>query len=901
MRRTFILALCLALAACSGTKRKSALERQREREARELAEREARDQRALARARPPRAEVTPEQFAQLVSQSFGDADLGLIDPEGRVYQGPERRWERDLRFDPSNPAYDKARGIVYGATKSGRDVVAFDIRSGRTPWRSPGLLRPPPRKVDPKKIENKNEQPPMDPVFELTGDALVVAQNVPKAGGGMQVHLAGLDARSGRVRWRKRVPYDWKDTWVLWSEKDLVFLGDSSTGPLYLFGARNGRQGKIDYPPGEDYIYGGSDGQHVVFHHGRPNKDYFLAAYDAQGKVLWRRPVGDCYGSKAYFAPMLDGVFPCKLKTSAKEHADRVMRVSYADGSTLWEVTAHKRKGDPLTDAQRPDLVSMRRGKDGAYYFRNRFDFVRVEEGGRVAWSYPLKDKEIFLLVNDEPYRSDNVIRGDRAYEWVASLDAATGKERWRYIEEDGVPARGWIREGTLLLHGDSEVRVLSLADGKLLFRIKTSTLLDGAMVLGPTVVVDSLGVRQTLALRGGQVLLYDKSEDETVVNKWMDLGPIHNLVLYHDDDRRLAVLEPVTGDRRVSVSRENVRKARLLTPPPVEVEGLHWVDAATLEFTSVDDRRAWRVPVGGGAPSPAGPRRESARAARGGMAFLDDPVKVTERRSLKVERDGKVDLVSARPTGELAWSRSGSLLAYAERRDASLKSKWVEVVDLVVRVYDARSRRSRDVLHLKGADKQATLSSVSFGPGDGSLSMVIESLYGNHYVGTVPLGGRTVGEMRVNAEDGIVSIKIPNQGATRKLGVDSGDNYGFLGWSADGSTLATVQGQRMQLRDGAGRELLRRPEAAVSAVHWAPRGATLYYVKDGNLWRWRRGRVTQLTFFLPKREPRNEEEMKLGNVPRIGPVAFSPDGRRLAFGLRWPENQNMRVAVMDL
>jgi hypothetical protein len=93
----------------------------------------------------------------------------------------------------------------------------------------------------------------------------------------------------------------------------------------------------------------------------------------------------------------------------------------------------------------------------------------------------------------------------------------------------------------------------------------------------------------------------------------------------------------------------------------------------------------------------------------------------------------------------------------------------------------------------------------------------------------------------------------------------------------------------------------LRKPETAVSRIRWAPSGSTLYYVKDGNLWRWSRGHSEQLSFFLAKREPRIEEEIKVGNFPRFSLLEPSLDGKRLAFGLRFPDEGAMRVALLEL
>lgn len=903
MRRTAfgLLALVICVGGCSGDKEKRWKSKREQALAREEALAAAKSVKDEP-VKPAKVPMTPEHFAQALGQAFGDTDVSLADPSGAAFRSPARQWERELRFDPSNAAFDKASGQLYGVSREGRDLVSLDVRTGVLKRRVSGCFVPVPRKVDPKKILKAEYQQSQEPVFERVGEMLVVAQNLWLRGD-YTVQLVGLNAGSGRLMWRKRFGNLWKEGFALWSEGGLAFLGDSSSGPILLFDAKTGREAKIDYPKDGTYVFGGSDGSRVVFYYARPNGEFYLVGHDAEGRVLWRQPLSECFPNKAYFQPFVNGsVLSCKAKTSAKEHLDRVLKISLADGKILWQTDALSRPGDPLKDAQRPDLISLRKGADGASYHRNRFGFARLEPDGRLAWSYPLQDKEIYILVDDEPFRSENVMGGDEPYEEVVSLDPATGKPRWRYTEEAGLPARGVVREGTLLMWGFHEIRALSTADGKLLARVRTPQRLEGIAFQGGVLYADTAGVRRAIRLSDQQLLLHDRSEDETIVNNWVDLGPTKGLVLYHDDHHRLTLVEPVTGDLRVPLAKDRLRKARLLTPPVIEIDGLRWVNASTLEVTSPDDERIWRVPAAGGAATAAGTRRKGApRYGRAGIAFLGDPTKVLASASLKLERDGKESVLSENPAGEFAWSPRGTELAFAERRESGVKSQHFKVADFVVRVFDTRRGASRDVLLVRGADATTRLGSASFGP-SGTLTVVVENLYGNHFVGTLSTGARATGEMKVDDQEGTVAIKISgNRAPTQRLGVDAGDFFGDVAWSGDGSHLATLRGQRLQILTGLGREVFAKPEAAVSVFRWAPAGASLYYVKDGNLWRWSRGRLEQLSFFLPKREPRNEEEVKLGNLPRFAALEFSPDGQRLALGLRFPENGNTRLAILDL
>ena len=155
---------------------------------------------------------------------------------------------------------------------------------------------------------------------------------------------------------------------------------------------------------------------------------------------------------------------------------------------------------------------------------------------------------------------------------------------------------------------------------------------------------------------------------------------------------------------------------------------------------------------------------------------------------------------------------------------------------------------------------------------------------------------------MRISEVDGAVTVTLPKLLApTKKLGLDQGEAFGEVAWSPDGSALAYTRGQRLVLLSASGRELLAKPESAVSRIVWGPRGASLVYVKDGNLWRWRGGKTERISYFLTKREPRNDEEQKYGNLLRMHGMAISPDGTKLALGLRWPYEGNMRAAVIDL
>src|SRR5262249_22256832 len=152
----------------------------------------------------------------------------------------------------------------------------------------------------------------------------------------------------------------------LWSESGTVFLGDSSVGPIFVFDAKTGKQAKIEYPQGETYVYGGSDGRRIGFYHWPKPNDLYPVPPHPDGANLRRTPISECFPNKAYFQPFVNGgVLPCKAKTSVKEHVDSALKISYDDGRILWKTDALKRKGDFITDPKRPDLISLRKGKDG--------------------------------------------------------------------------------------------------------------------------------------------------------------------------------------------------------------------------------------------------------------------------------------------------------------------------------------------------------------------------------------------------------------------------------------------------------------------------------------------------------------------------------------------------------
>ena len=665
---SLVIVVCAALAfgsGCSGKKKKSILEKKREAEAAALARLNAKN---FKDQRPPRPEMTPERFAEIMGQAFGDANLPLIDPEGRVFNTPERQWERDLRFDAGNPAWNDKTGVLYGASRRGKDAVALDLRSGALATRGANILRPVPKKVDPKKMAKNEHLQSMEPVFELTPGGLVVAQSVPVKGE-LEIKIFGVDVASGKVRWRKQVPNPWDDGFTLWAEGNFVFLGDSTKGPVHLFDSVTGSTGKVVFPKDETYVFGGADAQIAVFYHIRKSGELYLAGHARDGEARWRKPLGDCYGNMAYLQPFVDGVLPCKVKTSPKEHIDRALKIAFADGKTLWETNVHTRAQDVVKDAQRKDMVTVKAGTGGAIYFRNRFEMVRVEKDGRAAWRYPLDDKEIYLLIDGKPYRSENVMAGDEPYDQLVNLDPQTGKPLWSYKEEKGLPARGLVREGSFIMWGDTQARIFNLTDGKVLANRKLMPRVEAVAVSQGIGYFDAMGARQAYRLTDGALVLYDKSEEETIVNNWLEMPFAKELYLYHDAERRLGRLQPATGDQRLKVDPKSVGTAKLLSPPPVEVDGVRWIDGKTLEFQTVDDKRAWKVSLAGGVATVAGARRDNLRASpHGALAFNADPVKVEEKSSLKVR-------CAARPRWSLRspWANTRGRAAVTSSRTRSV------------------------------------------------------------------------------------------------------------------------------------------------------------------------------------------------------------------------------------
>jgi len=59
--------------------------------------------------------------------------------------------------------------------------------------------------------------------------------------------------------------------------------------------------------------------------------------------------------------------------------------------------------------------------------------------------------------------------------------------------------------------------------------------------------------------------------------------------------------------------------------------------------------------------------------------------------------------------------------------------------------------------------------------------------------------------------------------------------------------------------------------------------------------------KLTQVTWFLPKREPKNFDDTKVGNKFRILSVVFNPAGDKLAIAIQMPDEVLRRVVLIDI
>ena len=867
-------------------------------------------------------------FDKMIQRKFTDKERRLADPQGLAFRPLKKIWERGLRFDASRAAYDKKRGILYTTSRDHRRILAINLSQGRIIKQSGPVLKRIPRR-DPRKMQRAQYSQSMEATITLTPDQLIVAQNVMKEKK-LEIRVIGLSRHSFRRLWAKTLENPWETGWLSWFYSGVYFLGDSGDGPVHAFDPARGRLTTFNYPQQdfekkgkESWNFAGTDGTRVFFYHAikKPPLLELVAHNIEDGKQAWTRSVTNCIPKPMYLQYPVKRIFPCKVKTEEYKFIDGLRKFEPRGGRMVWQRGVHSRKRGQVTDLV-ADLVQLRASKDGKHvYFRSRWTLTKVAtDSGNQLWSFNMRNREIGIVLEGRWWSSGAVMGGDYPYHEVIGLDAATGKQKWIYTETKGLPARGVIHEGVLAMFGIKELRVLSIENGKLLYKLTSKLKLERPAIKGGVLFVHTMGVRRGIRLSDQKLILHEKSEDETVVNNWVNLAKEKALILFDDTHHFLARLEPLTKSRSIKIPDSKIFQASLHTPSDVIIDKPRFSnDGKAIVMESPYDDRLWKIVLPQGTAQAVGKKRVEARGKEA-LALLEDSKSLRYRYKLTVkQKGGEAKEICKGPAGIFNWSRSGRYLIFAEKRRIPRKKKKrgksrrrrriygkPSLMNFVVRAYDVKKDKTRDLLFLKKADREARLSNISFAPRDRRVTLVVEGLYGNHLVLTIPMGGGTIkGEQKIDFSDGTSKLTLPwhrTLQPTKHLGFRFEDTFGTVDWSKMGY-LAILTKQHLSVRNRNGRSMLGRRESSVSEFAWSPDGRTLAYNREGNLWLLDApsGRRLALSYFLPKREPRNDEEVKLGNPYRFRGIAWAPEGRRLAVGLQYPGEKFRRLATIDL
>ncbi|MBN2693201.1 PD40 domain-containing protein, partial [bacterium] len=290
----------------------------------------------------------------------------------------------------------------------------------------------------------------------------------------------------------------------------------------------------------------------------------------------------------------------------------------------------------------------------------------------------------------------------------------------------------------------------------------------------------------------------------------------------------------------------------------------------------------------------------------------------VTEN-SLK-KGDQTVSLTN-QPNGALEFykfDKDRKNIFYVEK-ESSVEKDDVVFKNISFNVYDIEKNKKYTFFRLKNAVAEIRNGTIietlvryaSFGQ-NGIITFSIENMHGHKglYTMKYEVSKPLEIEIKLDDEDEISEYPFPaklNLPPTEGLEfLERGYNESFydsIGWSSKeylaigeffGLKYFTPEKNRFK------EELF---EHLITTYEWHPNGEFMLMNSGGNLYLFYPAtkEIKQLSYFLPKREPKNLDDTQLGNKYRIRSLAISPDGKTAAISLKLDEEPLRKIAIIDL
>ncbi len=888
-------------------------------------------------------EISENQFLDTLNKKVERESINLAEKDGSYYKPINRRWKTDdFSFSVYELAYDEKKGVLVGMNKEQTEIKAIHIKTGKTVWKTKLNLTKP-EKLD-KKEETKDrveyitleEQDPgrdnSEPSFAYDGKGVVVAavnRRDEKKKWQYELTYFGVDINNGKIKWRKKLspddkknPFPWqKSGWSLWSQDGVFYLGEPEKGPLYIIDQTNGEWYDIRFPKDENvtYSFAGTDEKHTYFFKSGPSVGFVLEALDREdGSKLWEKTYS-CRLRPAFFMgrEISNHSFLCsKQPTDGNtfKHIDSYIQFDAKNGEVLKETIIEERTPNPNITK---DMIYMKLSPDKkSIYIRSLYYLAKLDSKTKeMAWKIPLNVTKVNAIFVDSLFlKHEWVLGGDEAYDDYLMIDATNGKTAWNKREvatkekqSPGMPANAQIIENWIVSYGDQVIRVFNVNDGEEIWKYETTDKIESIYLSNGVFYLETHGVRRGFKLPNFEIWSYDRTKNETLLNNGWLKGLGSDLVLYNEDDKQIYQLEPLSATRKYTLPKESITKATVITP----MNHYHALsfsdDGKNLYFSAIErnSEATFKMNLESRLVEKLG------KEERFGWEVTQNSLKKGEQTvSLTNQPIGTIEFYK--------FDRDRKKIFYVER-ESSVKKDEVVFKNISFNVYDIENSKKHTFFRLKNAVAEIRNGMIfefivrygSFGPNE-VITFSIENMHGHKglYTMRYDVSKPLEIDIKLDEEDEISEYPFPtklNLPPTEGLEfLERGYNESFydsIKWSSKPYlALGEFFGLKYYTPEKNGyKENLF--EHLITTYEWHPNGEFMLMNSGGNLYLFYPAtkEIKQLSYFLPKREPKNLDDTQLGNKYRVRSLAISPDGKTAAISLKLDDEALRKIVLIDL
>ncbi len=900
--------------------------------------------------------VSDDQVLEGLNKNISKTNVVLADTEGIYYEPLKNKWKiESFKFSVYELAYDEKKGILVGMTKEQDKLKGINVKDGKVLWETKIELQKPEKLEKKKETESKTEYITLEeqeagrdnsaPSFAYDGKGTVIAavnRMNKKEKWRYDITYFGINIQTGKIVWKKVLTENpWKKTgWALWVQKEVFFLGDPDKGPLYIIDQKDGEWYNIIYPKDESilYNYAGVDESYVYYFKSGPTIGFNLEALDkGDGSKIWEKSY-PCRLRHAFYVgrEIIENSFVCsKVPQDGNtfKHIDSVIKFNPKDGGIEYETAIEDRvPNENITK----DMIYLKLSKDEkAFFVRSLYYFAKLDvKTGKVLWKNPLNVTKVNgIFVDDIFYKHEWVLGGDEAYDDYIYYNSEDGKTLWTIKDEatkqkanPGMPANSSIIEDWVLSFGDNVIRLFDKKDAKELWNHTTDDKIESIHIANGIFYLETQGIRKGFKIPEFEIWSYDRTKNETLLNNGWVKGLQSSLVLYNEDDFNLYQQEDVKKSRKYKIDESKLVKGDILTSE-AKVNSLSFSNDGKYVYFSADDKKltpAFKVNIETKKvekllPTDRFGYEVISKPGKKDLVQNDGKVKNTEVKQFFLkDADGKEIQLSDNEIEYYKFSDDNKKIFFVVNDNQHFFDE-VSYKDLLFKVYDIEKEKFYNFYNIRKTVDAIRNNSIyeslvrygDFGPNE-TVSFTIENMHSHKSIYTMKYSVEKPFELTVKInmdEDEIEDFNFPaklNLEPTTGLEfVESEFNNSFfesLEWSND-SRLAYGEFFGLKYSIPESKNKIEIYEHLVTAYDWHPNGKFMVLNSGGNLYIMNAAtkEIKQVTYYLPKREPKNIDDTVMGNKYRIKSLAFSKDGTKVAMAILLPEENLRRIVLVDV